>query len=174
MAKKFNMGSTIQNIIDMKKFYIILVVLFMVNGAIGQSTIHTSTINTFKQSKHQILRSQHRTLNSIENVQAMMGNKRWKTSDIADEKKLKEPINHRIPQQLDLIQIFDSVYYWQWDTISTEWKSNYKISNIGYDAHNNWTGDIWQYWNGSTWENDWQDTYTYDANNNQTSELNQD
>ena len=72
-----------------------------------------------------------------------------------------------------LIQLYDSIYYWHWDTISNGWSGNpyRKIINIIYDANNNQTSQLGQNWNGSAWANNSQDTYTYDANNNLTSEL---
>ncbi len=67
--------------------------------------------------------------------------------------------------------INDSIYNWQWDTISYAWKVAFKTIKIVYNVGNNLTSNLMQDWNGSTWENNNQHAYTYDANNNRTSEL---
>jgi hypothetical protein len=150
----------------MKKFYTFLFALFLVNGASGQSSIPASSIDDFAQSKH-------RTLHTTENVHGMMGNKDWEKSDLNVEKKSKEMVNHRTLQLRELIQIFDSIYYWQWDTISIGWSIDTKTINMVYDAKNNLTSEVEQKWNSNAWENDEKHTNTYDANNNLTRELTQ-
>jgi len=121
-------------------------------------------------------------------------------SNIHAEKYLGQAIKHQIPNQDSLIQIFDSIYYWQWDTISVGWKIINKEIDIVYDAHNNltssieesWNDSIWvnssiaistydgnhnmtsytlQNWDGSAWVNYWRSLYTYDASNNLTNEI---
>jgi YD repeat-containing protein len=53
------------------------------------------------------------------------------------------------------------------------WVNSYQ-NTYTYDANNNLTSELDQDWNGSAWENSSQYIYTYDANNNLTSELWQD
>ncbi len=43
-----------------------------------------------------------------------------------------------------------------------------------YDANSNNTSYLHQNWNGTDWENYWQETYTYDVNNNMISSTHQD
>jgi len=78
-------------------------------------------------------------------------------------------------EQQTIIPIYDSIYFWQWDTLANGWLTQpySKIINIIYDANNNMTSFLSQGWNGSAWVNYYQYTFTYDANNNQTSELSQ-
>jgi hypothetical protein len=97
----------------------------------------------------------------------------WRTSDIRSERKFEQALRHQTLQQRDLIQIFDSIYFWQWDTLSIGLKIYYKNINMAYDASNNLTRYTGQSWNGSIWVNNWQCTSTYDANNNQTSFIGQ-
>ena len=136
----------------MKKFYNLLVALFLVNGAMGQGLIPALSTDASAQRMHPALNLQHRTLNSMINVQGMMGKK-----------------EHR-----SLIPIYDSVYNWRWDTLSTGWKIYSKIRDIVYDAKYNVTSYIEQYWIGTAWVNSSKRIYTYDANHNQTSFLSQD
>ena len=74
-----------------------------------------------------------------------------------------------------LIQIDDSIYEWDWDTLINNWAVNpyEKSTHIVYDAYGNETNEIWLNWNGTAWGNFEQYTYTYDANNNRTSYLHQ-
>lgn len=65
----------------------------------------------------------------------------------------------------------DSTYYWTWDTISLGWKLYQKKINIGYDAKNNVTSELYQIWKDTVWENSDHGTYGYDVNNNKISEL---
>ena len=78
-------------------------------------------------------------------------------------------------EQQTIIPIYDSIYFWQWDTLANGWLTQpySKIINIIYDANNNMTSFLSQGWNGSAWVNYYQYTFTYDANNNRTSELEQ-
>jgi Secretion system C-terminal sorting domain len=157
----------------MKKFYILLIALFLVNGATGQGSIPALSFDASAQSKHPTLNPQHRTLNSMKNVQGIIGNMVWKTSVIFAENNSSEPIIHRTPQQRLLIQIYDSIYDWGLDTLTNGWKFNTKYTDMVYDANNNLTSETYQIWNGSAWENNEKYTYTYDTNNNRTSELDQ-
>jgi hypothetical protein len=113
---------------------------------------------------------------------------------------LKQDLKQQQPGSGSLIQIFDSLYEWQWDTIQIAWRLSDKYIDMIYDANHNlkscrvlgWAAGAWtnsmtykftydagnnqtimlcQLWNGSTWVDSWQYKDTYDANNNMTSEL---
>ena len=86
----------------MKKFYILLVMLFIINMAGGQRSIPAFSINASSQSKYPTLDLQHRTAG-----------------------------------QRSLIQVYDSIYTWVWDTIGIGWKIDSKITDIIYNANNN-------------------------------------
>jgi len=142
----------------MKKLYILLITLVLINSALS--------LNAFAQSKYQ-------TSNSLENVQGRVEHRGCKTSFIHSETNFGQTINHRIPEQRSLIQLNDSIYNWRWDTINIGWIVT-KVTNIVYDANYNLTNEMYQYWNGSVWVNHGKNTFSYDANNNQISELIQD
>jgi hypothetical protein len=75
----------------------------------------------------------------------------------------------KTPNQGSLIQIFDSVYVWQLDTLTNAWNPEDRTINMIYDAKNNLTSCIAQIRNGSAWVNSDKFIYTYDADHNQTS-----
>ena len=133
------------------------------------------SINAFAQSKRPTSKMQHGTLYSMENIQSRMENGGRNTSGIFSEKNLGQAIKHQIAKHLTPTQIYDSIYYWQWDTITNGWAINpyEKIINIVFDANNNLSSYIGQSWNGSVWENSYQYTFTYNANNYQTSYIGQ-
>ena len=56
--------------------------------------------------------------------------------------------------------------------IGRSWVNEW-LYTFTYDANNNMTSQLRQYWNGGTWMDEWQITFTYDANNNMTSQLRQ-
>ena len=130
----------------MKKINILMIALFMVNGASGQGSIPALSINASEQSKHQALYLKLRTLHSMENVQGMMESK----------------------EQRSLFQIFDSIYHWQW---YTGWQIESKTTDIVYDENNNLVSEISKTWNGFAWVDDSRYIFTYDTNNNRTSYL---
>ncbi|MFZ1675992.1 MAG: T9SS type A sorting domain-containing protein [Saprospiraceae bacterium] len=98
------------------------------------------------------------------------------------------------------IQVYDSIYLWQWDSFTTKWQLLTRVINIlynsdglptsytyqnldagtwgntnqfkiAYDANNNEISSTFKSWNGTFFENVFQDIYTYDANNNQTGDI---
>src|ERR1017187_7757685 len=86
-------------------------------------------------------------------------------SKINSDRNFGQAYKHQTPDQGSL-QLFDSIYYWDWDTISTGWKNYHKSINYVYDSKNNLTSELDQIWNGSLWENSYKRFYAYDANNN--------
>jgi len=101
-----------------------------------------------------------------------------------------------------LIQIFDSEYFWHFDTTSNNWNKNSRIINMVYDTNHNLLSELCQTWNCIGWDDvirifnnynsqnriisstqqqrndgDWtnevQYLWTYDAVNNQTTVLQQ-
>ena len=124
------------------------------------------SINAFAQSNHPTFRSNENVRDGMHNTAMVISNP---NSEMNLGKIIKlQPL---IPQ--DLIQIFDSVYQWQWDTISVGWIIGYKIINIVYDGKHNMTSYIVQSWIGSTWDNFSKYIYTYNANNYEISESRQ-
>ncbi|MCK9401630.1 MAG: T9SS type A sorting domain-containing protein [Bacteroidales bacterium] len=123
------------------------------------------SINAFAQSKHPTFDPQLRTSNPRENVQGMMKDAGSRTTNIYSEINLEQDIKHQTITQRSLIQIYDSIYYWDWDMDNVGWKINSKAVDVVYDANNNLTSEIYQMWNDSIWINWYLLTYTYDANN---------
>ena len=70
------------------------------------------SISAFAQSKHP-------TSPSMEKVRGRMEKTGIKTSDIASEMNLGQVFKHNAPNQGSLIQLFDSTFWWQWDTLSS-------------------------------------------------------
>lgn len=66
------------------------------------------------------------------------------------------------------VQIYDSIYMWQWNTTSNEWDVNpySKITNIIYDSNNNLINETGLLWNGNNWKNQFLITNSYDIYNN--------
>jgi len=136
--------------------------LFIINGVTAQGSFHALLQKTMAQIKHP-------TSKLNEDVQDGMHKTGMKTSTLNADMisgKINTPQTHK-PQ--DLIQIFDSVYEWQWDTVSVGWTIAYKTLNIVYDVKYNMTSYTGQSWDGIAWENSSKCTSTYDANNNETS-----
>ena len=99
--------------------------------------ILASSINAFAQTEHPI--SDLKESIQIRLNEGELRNKDgiWNTPDIRSRMNLVKAIKHQTSEQRDLIRIFDSIYYWQWDTLSIGWKIYAKIINIVYDAENN-------------------------------------
>jgi len=77
-------------------------------------------------------------------------------------------MNHSSRDLFGLEQRFDSIYMWQWDSLSLAWQVQSKFIDILYDANNYPTSFTGQLWNVSSWDNYLQLYFTYDANGNQT------
>ena len=58
----------------MKMLYILLIALFLVNGAMGQGSIPTFYFDVSAQSNHPAFNLQHQSLNSFYDVQGMVKN----------------------------------------------------------------------------------------------------
>lgn len=111
---------------------------------------------------------------SDENVRGRMDGTKMKPYNIQSEMTAGEAaIKPRTTEPSSLIQLFDSIYLWHWDSQLVRWKISEKNVNIVYDANHNMISYIGKMANGSIWEwgNSFQFIYTYDANNNQTSQL---
>src|SRR4030095_6264598 len=80
-------------------------------------------------------------------------------------------IRHQTPGQILTVHFIDSIYQWKWDTANLEWRNNFKVADLIYDAGNNLTGYTYQFWNGVAWYNVEKYTFTFDANGNRTSQF---
>jgi hypothetical protein len=75
--------------------------------------------------------------------------------------------------QRSLIQIYDSVYHWQWDTLNSIWEVQSKTIGLVYNTTNNLTNYTTQILNAGVWENSENYTATYDVNGNLTGRVTQ-
>ncbi len=84
--------------------------------------------------------------------------------------EIHKPINHSEHKVASFVAIYDSVYYWNWDTNISYWPNQAinKYVNMIYDSHQNLINQTYQLWNGTAWVNDQLYTFTFDANNNET------
>ena len=89
-------------------------------------------------------------------------------STFIDWSVLNPDPDHQLPGEIALIQIKDSVFFWNYDTLGNEWINNSKLTNYVYDAKNNLSSYDVQTWYGIAWENSYQITYSYDAANKST------
>ncbi len=78
------------------------------------------------------------------------------------------------PEQTEsLLQIYDSVFSWPWDKNTSQWKVSpaQKFINIVYNANKKMVSYLGIIGDGTTYVNDAKTTNTYDANNNQTTSI---
>jgi hypothetical protein len=77
---------------------------------------------------------------------------------------------HQAHRIASLVAIYDSVYYWNWDTNIVFWpkQADYKYIDMIYDSHQNEISQTYQEWNGSAWVNDQLYTFTFNVNNIET------
>ncbi|MEP6796149.1 MAG: T9SS type A sorting domain-containing protein [Saprospiraceae bacterium] len=116
------------------------------------------------------------------------------------DKEFAKEIERQTRELFTDIQVYDSIYLWQWDSFTTKWElvtkainilynidgfltsltyqnlvagtwGNSVQYNITYDANNNELNTTYKSWNGTFFVNVFQDVFTYDANNNQTSDV---
>ena len=130
-----------------------------------------SALLTNAQSKHQTPSTKKNADRHLQTNQA--------EGFLPFEKQTNDAILFKTPNPLlnpkSLIQLYDSIYGYRWDTITNGWENqvNWKMINYVYDANHNLTSYLSQHWSGSAWVNNSLYTFTYDANNNQTSYLSQ-
>ncbi|MEI6172483.1 MAG: T9SS type A sorting domain-containing protein [Bacteroidota bacterium] len=120
----------------MKNFFFLLIALFLANGVLGQDSNPALQYTKFE------------------------------TPEIYPELTSRNLIRHQPNQQHALIQIYDSLYYWRWDTITIGWKNSYKAIDMVYDGSNNLISNIAQQFNNISWVNSYKYTNIYDASNN--------
>jgi len=92
--------------IAMKNFFILLIALFLAYRVLGQDSSPALQYTKFE------------------------------TPEIYPELTSRNLIRHHPNQQHALIQIYDSLYYWRWDTITIGWKNSYKAIDMVYDGNN--------------------------------------
>ena len=130
-----------------------------------------SALLTNAQSKHQTPSTKKNADRHLQTNQA--------EGFLPFEKQTNDAILFKTPNPLlnpkSLIQLYDSIYGYRWDTITNGWENqvNWKMINFVYDANHNLISYVYQSWVGNTWVNSGKNTFTYDANNNQTSVLSQ-
>ncbi len=71
------------------------------------------------------------------------------------------------------LPLYDSIYYWTFDTAAAGWDFNSKEVKIVYNAGNKIASQLIQDWNGSAWVNFTADTFYFNANNLDTTDIEQ-
>jgi hypothetical protein len=123
------------------------------------------SINAFAQDRPSafgIQSSQFR----VENSPEKMGIRNLKSIPNYSEKSSERFERFQKMMLNSLIQIYDSIYWWEWDNASISWKMTSKYSNLVYDSKNNLITGIGQEWDGIAWIKSDKDSYVYDSNNN--------
>ncbi len=69
--------------------------------------------------------------------------------------------------------LYDSIYYWTFDTTASAWDFNAKEVKIIYNAGNKISSQLVQNWNGSSWINFTIDTFYYNSNTIDTADIEQ-
>ena len=140
----------------------------------------------------------HHRPKSMEGIHFRMELQVLEGTDFKSVWNFEQSVHQQSQNQRDLIHITDSNYHWLWDTLTAGWRLNGRLINMVYDDHynllsftgqvrssdtewrnfyhrintydarNNLVNIIFQYWNGNSWVNSIQNTFTIDANNNQT------
>ncbi|HTB32095.1 MAG TPA: hypothetical protein VK808_08725, partial [Bacteroidia bacterium] len=78
---------------------------------------------------------------------------------------------HKAPEQAAYyVALYDSIYYWQWDTNSVNWFNPgwSRFVNMVYNSHQLIASETYQFYLSSVWTNTTVYNYTYDANNSLT------
>jgi len=75
--------------------------------------------------------------------------------------------NHSSRDLFGLIQVFDSIHQFIWDTLTYDWQLDFQYTNLTYNGDNYLTSLTRQDRVGSTWSNNFQVNYIYDGNNNE-------
>ena len=131
------------------------------------------SMNTFAQSNQQIMNILCPSLNSLEKAKGMLKDEDWKTSLFYSGKNREEALEKQLLIQSGLIKLYDSIYYWSWDTLNIGWNYKRNLTKMVYDANNNLTSCIGQWWNGFEWEDSYKYTNSFDVYNNWIGDLTQ-
>jgi hypothetical protein len=102
------------------------------------------SINAFGQNKQPMLNLQHQPSKSMEDVQGTISNERMNKShspegmpsELNPKSHHGQSLQHQTLEPLELIQIYDSIYIWDWDTLNIGWKNEYKYIDFVYGADN--------------------------------------
>ncbi len=155
------------------------------------------SINAEAQNLHPISNNLLSSSNPFNHVVAKMVEDKEKSNKSYPEMNFGKSIKPPTLMMHSPVQLIDSFYTWEWDTLIYGWKVYSKSTTIVYDVNYNpiyylvqgWTGTAWvnfeEYilafdnnnnrtsltytdWDGNGWVNSTQYLYSYDANNNQT------
>ena len=74
-------------------------------------------------------------------------------------------------QSRTLIALYDSIF--TWNLYDVTWNADTKTDSMIYDANNNLTNEVLQYWTGSAWVDSSKTTYAYNSAHLDTSYINQ-
>ncbi|MDP1622816.1 MAG: T9SS type A sorting domain-containing protein [Bacteroidales bacterium] len=123
------------------------------------------TLTSFGQNKQFLPDRAHSPSNSLDNIQRHRDGKQ-KTPGTSFDEYFRLDANQSDHGQSLVIQIVDSIYTWQWDTISNAWINDTRAIDMVHDLNNNTVSYIVQHWSISVWENSVKYIFAYDSSNN--------
>jgi hypothetical protein len=110
---------------------------------------------------------------SPKGIKEMKGDHDFNSPLTQPEEIFKQALSRNATAPRELIQLYDSIYFWFLYSDNSGWKTDHKYTDITYDANNNLTSYTVVYWNDPVWQKTSRYIYTFDAHNNQTSETEQ-
>lgn len=157
----------------MKKFFSIIATILIVYSANAQRSTHGFSIYDPSEGKQKALSQLDSKSAFVGNVYGMLPKNELLTSTLDFEENHSEEFKNGTFDQNSLIQIYDSIYYWTWDTINIRWEITNRTINIVYDNSYNQTSRLNQKWDGLNWVDETKNIFTFDLNNNRISSLTQ-
>ncbi|MCX6269478.1 MAG: T9SS type A sorting domain-containing protein [Bacteroidetes bacterium] len=131
------------------------------------------SISVFAQSKRPDNHIQPPSRHSLHDNQRINEDHGLKLTGVCSKMNPLQPISHQTPDPRELVQIWDSIYNFQWDTLTNGWQPEYKYADLVYNTNNYLTSYLGLFWNGNAWVNASKASYTYNEYNLETSFLSQ-
>ncbi|MCX6269477.1 MAG: T9SS type A sorting domain-containing protein [Bacteroidetes bacterium] len=135
--------------------------------------IFALSIGAIAQNKRPNIQTPPPSRHSLHDVQGIQEDDGLKKTGVYSEMNSTHFTDNQMLNHRELMQIWDSIFSFQWDTLTDGWQLGYKYIDMVYNAKHYLTNYLWQAWNGTAWENSVKVTYTYNAYNLQTSFLGQ-
>jgi hypothetical protein len=135
--------------------------------------IVTLSTNILAQNGESRIYIHHSKLNSVKDDLGKMDEVKLLKNASFHERKLDQRLNISTLQPSQLIQIYDSIYTWQWDDQTMDWGIDLKLIDITYNVNHYQITGLYQNLMNDIWVNFSNYTYTYDTNDNLISFLRQ-
>lgn len=131
----------------------------------------TLSMNLFAQtnklSKYDFKGALNLNKNNLEKVEVAASVDR----NFLSESNSDDFIKFKYYKPSELIGIYDSIFYWEWDAENLEWYQFSKRIEIQYNENHHQISGLNQKWTNGSWENWYSYTYSYDINDNIVSQL---